>query len=119
MSPQPSCTINEVPANIVLTFVAPRLQPLKPRVWPRALAAVLALGLLLGFYFAVRAVENQGERRRQAVAVHEEATWRCRALMGRLPRASCLARLNAPLVEKVDKAVALQVAAQAAQRNER
>lgn len=115
MSPQPSRTVNEVPANIVLTFAAPRLQPLKPRVWPRALAALAALGLLLGFYFAVRAVEDQGERRRQAVAVHEDATWRCRALTGRVPRTSCLAQLNPP-PEKTDKAVVVQVAAQRSER---
>jgi hypothetical protein len=115
MSPLPSSTVNEVPANIVLRFVAPRLQPIKPRVWPRALAAVAALGLLLGFYFAARAVETQGERRRLAVAAHEDATWRCRALMGRLPRANCLAQLNAP-PEKLGKAAAVQVAVQRSER---
>lgn len=115
MSPQPSSTVNEVPVNIVLTFAPPRLQPLEPRVWPRALAAVVALGLLLGFYFAVRAVEKQGERRRQAVAAHEEASWRCRALMGRQPRADCLAQLNAP-PEKLNKLVVVQVAAQRSDR---
>jgi len=96
MPPQMSATGADQPAGIVLSFAPSRLPPLKPLRWPWAVVTVAAVGLLVGFYFAARAVEKQGEQRRLAVAAHEEATWRCQALMGRLPRANCLAQLNAP-----------------------
>lgn len=112
MPPQMSATGAEQPASIVLRFAPTRLPPLKPLVWPWGVVTVAAMGLLVGFYFAAREVEKQGERRRQSVAAHEEATWRCQALMGRLPRASCLAQLNAP----GDKGPEVQTVARANQR---
>ena len=112
MPPEMSATRAEHPSNIVLSFAASRLPPLKPLRWPWAVVTVAAVGLLVGFYFAARAVETQGEHRRQAVAAHEEATWRCQALVGRLPRASCLAQLNAP----GDKVPAVQTVARSNQR---
>jgi len=112
MPPQTSPTRDEQPASIVLSFAPARLLPLRPLVWPWGLVATAAVGLLVGFYFAVRAVEKQGERRRLDMAVHEEATWRCQALMGRLERASCLAQLNAP----GDKGPVVQTVARTNQR---
>lgn len=112
MPPQMSATGAEQPASIVLRFAPSRLPPLKPLVWPWGVVTVAAAGLLVGFYFAAREVEKQGERRRQSVAAHEEATWRCQALMGRLPRASCLAQLNAP----GDQVLVVQVATPSIQR---
>ena len=101
MTPQMSAnvTTGETPAGIVLTFAPAPLEPIRPPVWPWAVAASAGLGLLVGFYLVVRVIEQQGERRRLAVAAHEEATWRCHALPGRMERASCLARLNAPEVK--------------------
>lgn len=112
MPSQMSATRAEQPADIVLSFAASRLPPLKPLLWPWAVVTVAAVGLLVGFYFAARAVEKQGELRRLAVAAHEQATWRCQALLGRLPRASCLAQLNAP----ADKGPVVQTVAGTSQR---
>jgi len=107
-----STNLIDVPASIVLTFAASPLPPLKPLWWPWGLAATAVLGLLVGFYVVVREVEQQGESRRLAVATHEEATWRCQALLGRLPRASCLVQLNAPR----DKLPVVQLVAGSNQR---
>ncbi len=96
MDSQTSANVPEVQAGIVLAFAASALPPLKPPVWLWAVGATAVLGLLVGFYFVVRAIERQGEQRRLAVLVHADATWRCKALLGRVPRASCLMELNEP-----------------------
>jgi hypothetical protein len=96
MEPQQSTNATGVPDNIVLTFATSPLPPLKPPVWPWALAATTVLCLLTGFYFVVREIQLEGEQRRRAVLSHADATWRCKALLGRVPRASCLMELNAP-----------------------
>ena len=88
----------DVPASIVLSFAASPLSPLKPLVWPWGLAATAVLGLLIGFCVVAREIEKQGERRRVAVAVHEEATWRCQALMGRA--AICATKMTPPFWRK-------------------
>ncbi|MBC7954599.1 MAG: hypothetical protein H7Y33_01845 [Cytophagales bacterium] len=112
MTSQMNAAVIEAAASIVLKFAAPRPQPLKPLVWARAIAAMTALSLLLGFYFVAREIEKQGELRRQAVALHAAATWRCNALPGRLARANCLTQLNTP----PGKEVLVQVAAKLGDR---
>jgi hypothetical protein len=96
MTPQSSADATQVPADIVLRFAASPLPPLRPPRWTWAVATSAVLGLLVGFCLVVREIEQQGERRRQAVAVLADATWRCNALPARLARASCLTQLNAP-----------------------
>ncbi len=113
MESQEVTNVNGVPDRIVLTFPASPLPPLKPPVWPWAVAAVMVLGLLIGFYLVVREIKLQGEQRRRAVLSHADATWRCKAMLGRAPRASCLMELNAP--SETDGPVRV-VNAEAAQR---
>lgn len=64
-------------------------------VWPRILATLLILGLLLAFYQVVGGAAQQGELRRKATAMHAQAIWRCHSLPGVSVRDSCLLQLNA------------------------
>ncbi len=96
MESKMSANVPELQAGIVLTFAASALPPLKPPAWLWGVVATAVLGLLVGFYFVVRAIERQGEQRRLAVLAHADATWRCKALLGRVSRASCLMELNPP-----------------------
>jgi hypothetical protein len=56
------------------------------------IAIVGIVGLLAAFHHVVRGAVLQSELRRQAIATHAEAVWRCNALR---VRDSCLAQLNA------------------------
>lgn len=57
---------------------------------PRALAALVAVALLVGFHQVVRGAVQQGELRRVARVVHTDTVWRCNALRGQDMRDSCL-----------------------------
>jgi hypothetical protein len=63
--------------------------------WPGVLASLSLLGLLLVFHHVVRSAVRQGELRREVIALHNAAAWRCNALRDRLVRDSCLQELNA------------------------
>ena len=55
--------------------------------------ALTGIALLTVFHHVVRAGVQQGETRRKAVAVRDDAEWRCKAL--RAPRAlDCLLQLD-------------------------
>jgi hypothetical protein len=58
--------------------------------WPGIAATLVGIGLLIAFHQVVRTGVQQGETRRQAVAMRADAEWRCKAL--RLPsaRIDCL-----------------------------
>lgn len=64
-------------------------------VWPGAIAAVVFVGLLLGFQQVVSGAVLQGAARNVAAAAHAEATWRCKALRDPGASQACLARLGA------------------------
>lgn len=63
-----------------------------------ALTAALtsALALMSTYVGVVREAVHQSEMRREAVATHAAATWRCRALKGAALREDCLQQLNRP-----------------------
>lgn len=63
-------------------------------IWPRLLAAVLILGLLLAFHQVVSGAVQQSELRHKATAMQAAATWRCRTLGGLGASQSCLLQLN-------------------------
>lgn len=52
-------------------------------IWPRLLAALLILGLLLAFHEVVRGAVQQSELRHKATATQAAAIWRCRTLAAR------------------------------------
>ena len=58
--------------------------------WPLALLLV-ALMLLGVFHQVVRQAVADGDARRSAAALRQEAVWRCNALRERRQRGSCLA----------------------------
>jgi len=58
------------------------------------LALLVSLALLLVFGAVVRGAVSEGEARRTAAASRADATWRCQALHGRLPRDACLANIG-------------------------
>lgn len=63
--------------------------------WRLPVLALLApLGLLVAFHHVVEEAAEQAVLRRQAVAAHAEAAWRCRDLRPTPARAACLARLG-------------------------
>jgi len=64
--------------------------------WPRALALLTALYLLLAFHQVVAQSVRQGEVLRMATANHAEAVWRCNAMRGVRLKQSCLDPLNKP-----------------------
>lgn len=64
-------------------------------VWTGLLASLALLALLLAFHQVVEGGVQQGQLRRQADAVHADATWRCKALRGTAERRQCLAQLGA------------------------
>jgi hypothetical protein len=57
---------------------------------PRALAALAAVALLVGFHQVVRGAVQQGELRHVAWVVHADTVWRCNALRGQSERDDCL-----------------------------
>lgn len=65
-------------------------------VWPRILATLWVLGLLLAFHQVVSGAALQGELRRKAAAMHTEAIGRCNILSGIPARDSCLSQLQPP-----------------------
>ena len=67
---------------------------LAAKAWPAVLASLAILALLAAFDQVVRGAVIQGDLRRQAVALHAEATWRCKALRDISVRQTCLAELN-------------------------
>lgn len=67
----------------------------RSRVWPAILATLIILGMLLAFHQLVREAVRQSELRHKAVALHAEATWRCRSLPNRDAIGSCLSWINA------------------------
>lgn len=79
--------------------------------WPLILAALVALLLVLGIQQVVRQAVRQGELRRQEVAAHAEATWRCNFQRGKEKRDVCRVQANAPprddATTKTENALAL------------
>jgi hypothetical protein len=71
-------------------------QPLRARAWPAALACLVIVALLLGFYQVVQHSVQQGELLRMSAATRAEAVWRCNALQGVRVREGCLEQLNSP-----------------------
>jgi hypothetical protein len=71
----------------------------RPWPWPSALAALVILALLGGFYQVVREAVRQGEALRVAAASRAEAQWRCQSLRRAALRENCLAQLDAPVPE--------------------
>lgn len=63
--------------------------------WTVILAALAIIGLLMAFYQVVRGVVMQAELRRQAIATHADATWRCKTLVGLRASEDCLMQLQA------------------------
>ena len=63
-------------------------------IWPRILAALLILGMLLAFHQVVSGVVQQGELRHKATAMQAAAAWHCRTLGGPGASQSCLLQLN-------------------------
>lgn len=63
--------------------------------WPRIAATVAGIALLIAFQQVVRAGVQQGDARRQAVAVRADAEWRCKALRKLSARVDCLLQLDA------------------------
>lgn len=70
----------------------PALVALRPQVWPKLVAALMLLGLLLAFEQVVSQAVAQGDLRRTATAAHVDSVWRCKLLSGRADRNSCLAQ---------------------------
>jgi len=64
--------------------------------WPRALALLTVIYLLLAFHQVVAQSVRQGELLRMATASHAEAVWRCNAMRGARVKQSCLEQLNKP-----------------------
>ena len=58
------------------------------------LLALLVLLTLVAFALVVRQAVRQGEWRRHATEVRDDATWRCKALRERTLRGACLAGLR-------------------------
>jgi len=58
--------------------------------WLPMSLALAALGLLLAFQRVVRQGVRIGDQRRRETAQHEEATWRCKALLEHRLRMACL-----------------------------
>jgi hypothetical protein len=71
-------------------------EPVRSPAWPRALAALTVLFLLLAFHQVVSDAVRQGELLRMAAASHSEAVWRCGSLRGLRSREGCLAQLQTP-----------------------
>ena len=63
--------------------------------WPRIAATLASIALLIAFQQVVLAGVRQGDARRQAVAMHADAQWRCRALRRPSARVDCLLQLDA------------------------
>jgi len=63
-------------------------------IWPRLLAALLILGLLLAFHEVVRGAVQQSELRHKATATQAAAIWRCRTLGGPGASEGCLLQLH-------------------------
>jgi hypothetical protein len=57
--------------------------------WPLILAALAAMVLVLGIRQVVRQAVREGELRRQAVAAHAQALWRCNVQRGKDKREAC------------------------------
>jgi hypothetical protein len=81
-------------------------ESLRDPLWPRTLAVLVILALLLGFHQVVREAVRQGEVLRMTTASRAEAVWRCNTLNAQRMRARCLAQLDAPPVSPVDAAAA-------------
>jgi hypothetical protein len=66
--------------------------------WVTAASALVALTggltLVLAFGQVVQATVERADARRKALAVHAEASWRCRDLRPALARVQCLERLG-------------------------
>ena len=67
----------------------------RSQVWPAILATLIILGMLLAFHQLVRGALRQSELRHKVVALHAEATWRCKSLPNRDAIGSCLSWINA------------------------
>jgi hypothetical protein len=87
---------------------------LRAPVWPGALAALLILGLLLGFHQVVRDAVRQGEALRMTAASRAEAVWRCNTLTRTRLRVDCLARVDTPPPTRAESAPPPNTAALAA-----
>ena len=77
------------------TRSATRFGALRAAVWSGILAALAVLGLLLAFYQVVRDAVDQAALRRQAVALHANAAWRCQMAPGFHASQRCLGQLEA------------------------
>lgn len=65
-------------------------------LWPRLLASLVILGMLLTFHQVVRGAVQQGELLRKASALQTEANWRCNSARDSRANDSCrLLQLNA------------------------
>lgn len=73
-----------------------RLLALRGVTWPVVLAVLGGSALLLAFQHVVHGVVDQGAMRRQAVALHADATWRCRIERAAGDSRNCLAQLQLP-----------------------
>jgi len=62
--------------------------------WPAVVAALIGIALLIAFQHVVRVGLQQGETRRQAVAMRADAEWRCKGLRLASARVDCLWQLD-------------------------
>jgi len=67
---------------------------MRSAAWPGIAAALAGIALLMAFQQVVRAGVQQGETRRQTVAMRADAEWRCKALRAPGARVDCLLQLN-------------------------
>jgi len=63
--------------------------------WPGIAATLVSIALLIAFQQVVRAGVQQGETRRQAVAMRADAEWRCQAVRPSSARVDCFLQLDA------------------------
>jgi hypothetical protein len=69
--------------------------PLQSRQWAAGVAALIVVGLLIGFHHVVSGAVRQGELLRMSTANRAQAVWRCESLRGVRLRAACMNELNA------------------------